>query len=131
MPTTAANLIERSISHTEIADAEWTPDLAADLAAACDDSTEASDTVVEYWGTDAGAEWRVHLTGPRTVYTISTDSASQTIVAADEDAAAIRFAHGEGLRGVKSATDLRAVVEMLGGYGTMTGPDGEIWTVTR
>lgn len=64
--TAAASLISRSISHTEIATAEWSADLAADLAAECDDSTEASDTVVEYWGTDEdGAEWRVHLTGDR------------------------------------------------------------------
>lgn len=65
--TAATSLIERSTSHTEIAHAEWSPTLAADISAECDDSVAASADVMEYWGTDEdGAEWRVHLTGSRT-----------------------------------------------------------------
>jgi hypothetical protein len=63
---TASSLIARSTSHSEVAHAEWSADLAADLAAECDDSTEASATVLEFWGVDDdGVEWRVHLDGAR------------------------------------------------------------------
>ncbi len=64
--TTAATLIERSIRNTEIVFAAYSADLADDLLVECEDSTEASDEVIEFWGTtEGGAEWRVHLTGPR------------------------------------------------------------------
>lgn len=63
---TADDLIARSVSHTEIVTAEWSEDLAEQLSAESDDSVDASDTVVEYWGTtESGAEWRVHLHGTR------------------------------------------------------------------
>lgn len=66
MNTTASDLIARSVSHTEIVSAPWTADLADGLLAECEDNIEASETVHEYWGTDAdGAEWRVHLHGVR------------------------------------------------------------------
>lgn len=64
---TSQDLIARSVSHTEVAYADWSPELAAELEDACEghvtggryaDGTE----VAEYWGTTpAGAEWRVHL----------------------------------------------------------------------
>ncbi len=60
--TTAAALISRSISHTEIAHADYDPDLATALEAESDDSVTGNDEQ-EFWGTDAdGNEWRVHLT---------------------------------------------------------------------
>lgn len=63
---TAQHLIARSISHTEIAHADYSADLADELSVECDDSSEASETVIEYWGTDDdGNEWRVHLSGDR------------------------------------------------------------------
>lgn len=58
--TTAQTLISRSISHSEIARAESTAELQAAMSAACDDYTR-TDTVIDYWGTDDGYEWRVHL----------------------------------------------------------------------
>lgn len=65
---TATDLIARSISHTEIVHADWTPELAEALSIECDDSVDASDTIAEYWGTDEdGEEWRVHLAGLRAV----------------------------------------------------------------
>lgn len=61
----AADLIARSIAHTEIARAAWAADLAADLRAVCEDYID-SGSVVEYWGADEdGHAWRVHLDGPR------------------------------------------------------------------
>jgi len=66
--STAAALIARSISHTEIASATWSTELAAALDIECDDGVDASNTVTEYWGvTLDGDEWRVHLTGARSV----------------------------------------------------------------
>lgn len=62
---TATALIARSVSHTEIVTAPWSEGLAADMSVECDDSVEASETVVEYWGTADGSEWRVHLSGVR------------------------------------------------------------------
>lgn len=61
----AQDLIDRSISYTEIVEAEWTAGRAADLLDASDGSVENGD-VVEFWGTDdcedeEAAEWRVHL----------------------------------------------------------------------
>lgn len=64
--TTAFDLITRSVSHTDIVHADWTADLAEALSIECEDSVEASDTVVEFWGTDEdGGDWRVHLSGSR------------------------------------------------------------------
>lgn len=64
--TTATDLIARSVSHTEIVTAAYDAEIAAALEAACEDSVEANDDVTEYWGTtEAGDEWRVHLTGAR------------------------------------------------------------------
>lgn len=66
MTTTATSLIERSISHTEIAKAEWTGDLYGDLLVECADWTSFDDgggETFDFWGTtDDGAEWRVYLT---------------------------------------------------------------------
>lgn len=60
----AQDLIERSVSHTEIAHAAWSEALADELALECEDSVETGE-VVEYWGTRPdGAEWRVHLRRP-------------------------------------------------------------------
>lgn len=57
----AQDLIERSVSHTEIARAAWSEELAAALLLESEDSVE-TEEVVEYWGTrEDGAEWRVHL----------------------------------------------------------------------
>ena len=57
----AAELITRSISHTEIAHGKYDAETAAELAARSDDSVE-NGAVIEYWGSDDdGAEWRVHL----------------------------------------------------------------------
>lgn len=57
----AEKLIQRSISHTEIVYAPYSAELAAELAAACEDSADA-DRAIEYWGTtEDGDEWRVHL----------------------------------------------------------------------
>lgn len=59
MPT-ATDLIERSISHTEIAHAPYAADLAEALREASDDSVE-TERGLEYWGERDGDEWRVHL----------------------------------------------------------------------
>lgn len=58
---TAADLVARSISHDEIADAIYTDDLHASLVAKCDDWTDV-DTYNDYWGSENGQEWRVKLT---------------------------------------------------------------------
>lgn len=58
---TAEELISESITHTTIANAAYTPELAASLMALSDDSVETT-SVLEYWGTDdEGNAWRVHL----------------------------------------------------------------------
>jgi hypothetical protein len=58
---TAEELITESITHTTIAHAAFTPDLAVSLMALSDDSAETAG-VLEYWGTDDdGNAWRVHL----------------------------------------------------------------------
>ena len=58
---TAEELISESITHTTIANAAYTPELAASLRALSDDSVETA-SVLEYWGTDDdGNAWRVHL----------------------------------------------------------------------
>lgn len=64
-------------------------------------------------------------------FTITTDSGAEAIDASDADKAAASFAAGEGLRGIATADDLCRYVERAGGYGIMTGPDGEIWRVAR
>lgn len=61
----ASDLIDRSISHTEIVFAEWTVQRAADLLDDSDGSCDCGE-VVEFWGSvnreDTGPqEWRVHL----------------------------------------------------------------------
>jgi len=57
----ATELIERSISHTEIAHGKYDAETAAELASLSDDSVK-NGAVIEYWGSDDdGAEWRVHL----------------------------------------------------------------------
>lgn len=57
------DLIQRSVSHNEIAHAEHSEYLAAHLLAECDDWVENGD-ITEYWGEhENGDEWRVHLHG--------------------------------------------------------------------
>lgn len=69
-PTVAA-AIARSISHTEIVWLDWSAAAQDALRGECEDSVDASDTVQEFWGADGdGAEWRVHLTGPRLTVTM-------------------------------------------------------------
>lgn len=70
MSLTAATLIAQSIAHSTIAHAPATLALIADLTAKCDDSVinrlpgEDGERIVrEFWGTDDGAEWRVHIEG--------------------------------------------------------------------
>lgn len=63
---TTQSLIVRSINHNEIVSSEWTAERESDLYAECEDSVVASDTLLEFWGTDyVGDHWRVHLTGER------------------------------------------------------------------
>lgn len=58
---TAEQMIERSISHTEIVTAPYAQELAEALSRESEDSVDAGE-VVEYWGTtDDGQEWRCHL----------------------------------------------------------------------
>ncbi len=65
--TTASDLIDRSVSHTEIASADWTEELETDLQAECEDSVDAGERH-EFWGTtESGSEWRVHLRMPAIV----------------------------------------------------------------
>ena len=57
------SLIAESIVEDRIVHADYSPELAADLAAAADDWME-NGPVVEYWGVDdagSGSAWRVHL----------------------------------------------------------------------
>ena len=62
--TTADKLIARSVSHTEIATADWTSELGAALRAACRGCGEGNDGIEDYWGvTEDGHEWRVELRG--------------------------------------------------------------------
>ena len=59
--TTAQDLIDRSVSYSEVARADWTVELAEALSLESDDSAE-TEGEVEYWGTrEDGEEWRVHL----------------------------------------------------------------------
>lgn len=62
----ADDLIAQSIANDEIAHAEWTDDLADELATRSDDWTTNGD-VLEFWGgDDDGNDWRVHLAKPAT-----------------------------------------------------------------
>lgn len=61
----ASDLIDRSISHTEIVTHPWSAGLETDLLAESDD-TVTSDDVIEFWGVtdcedDDAPTWRVHL----------------------------------------------------------------------
>lgn len=60
MDPTADQLIARSISHNEIAHADYEAGLMYELRDACD---ECASTVqaVEFWGFRDGRPWRVHL----------------------------------------------------------------------
>lgn len=62
----AAKLIARSISHDEAVTVEYDAEIATALEALCEDSVDGAGLdgdVTEYWGTtEAGDEWRVHLT---------------------------------------------------------------------
>ncbi len=60
MNPTADQLIKRSISHNEIAHADYEAGLMYELDAACDDCAETAQTV-EFWGDKDGSTWRVHL----------------------------------------------------------------------
>lgn len=54
--------IARSISHNEIVKLDWTADRASALRAACEDYVDTGDQRgVQFWGTDEGDQWRVHL----------------------------------------------------------------------
>lgn len=56
----ASQAIARSISHNEIVTLEYDETIAKHLRELSDDWVEANDRI-EYWGTDDGDEWRVHL----------------------------------------------------------------------
>ena len=58
--TTAEHLIAQSIQTTSIVHAEATPALMAALSLASEDDVQ-NGAVHEYWGTEDGSEWRVHL----------------------------------------------------------------------
>lgn len=60
MNPTADYLIGRSISHNEIAHADYEAGLMYELFAACHDCAE-TDQTVEFWGDEDGSPWRVHL----------------------------------------------------------------------
>lgn len=67
-------------------------------------------------------------------YRFTTDAGEQEIEAADADAAAAVYAADDGIRKVKTAEDLRAYIDRVGGYGVMcqTFSDGSyrvIWQV--
>lgn len=58
---TAADAIDRSISHDEIVTIPYDAEIATDLLVASEDSVEVDDRT-EYWGTSAsGHAWRVHM----------------------------------------------------------------------
>lgn len=59
--TTAQQLIDRSISHTEIVHAAWTIELDVELERLASGFTQAED-VRDFWGeTEDGEHWRVML----------------------------------------------------------------------
>ncbi len=59
---TAAQLIDQSVSQTEIAQAPRTAELDAELRSLAEDWVDANEGVREYWGTrEDGETWRVHL----------------------------------------------------------------------
>lgn len=60
MNPTADQLIARSISHNEIAHADYEAGLNNELFAECYDCAE-TDQTVEFWGDKDGRPWRVHL----------------------------------------------------------------------
>lgn len=60
MNPTAEYLIGRSISHNEIAHADYEAGLMYELDAACDAWAETAQTI-EFWGDKDGSPWRVHL----------------------------------------------------------------------
>lgn len=60
MKPTADQLIKRSISHNEIAHADYEAGLTNELFAECHDCAETEQTV-EFWGYKDGSPWRVHL----------------------------------------------------------------------
>ena len=59
--TTAQDLIDRSISHNEIAHSEYDAEIAAQLETLSENGGTRNDSVTEYWGILEGDEWRVHL----------------------------------------------------------------------
>ncbi|MCR4374216.1 MAG: hypothetical protein NUW22_05145 [Acidobacteria bacterium] len=76
---TAADAIERSISHDEIVHLDYDADIHADLIVACDDWTDGL-YETEYWadaegsdGTDGEMAWRVHLRHPVTVQDVDAE----------------------------------------------------------
>ena len=58
---TAQDLIERSISHNEIAHSEYDAEIAEQLWILSENGGTWNDSVIEYWGILDGDEWRVHL----------------------------------------------------------------------
>lgn len=59
-------------------------------------------------------------------FRVTTDSASETIDAANADEAARIFAESEGFTGVTDLDSLRAYLVRAGGYGTVADADGAI-----
>ena len=57
----AVAAIDRSISHTEIVHIDDEPGVRAALAERCEDFVDTNEGVIEYWGTERGEEWRVHV----------------------------------------------------------------------
>ena len=86
MTQTAAALIARSQSHTEIVHADYTADLDSELRALADDYVDGNNGTREYWGGEtAGAgTWRVHLDEPAAERAAS-DAAAAAIDYTDPD----------------------------------------------
>ncbi len=64
VPEAARKLIARSIQQDEIVHAPASRELHEALMAECDDWVETGSAGSEYWGTEDGSEWRVHLDEP-------------------------------------------------------------------
>jgi hypothetical protein len=64
-PSTAAEAIDRSVSHDEIVSLDYTDALYTDLLVACEDNVDVEGEYEDMWGTtESGHEWRVYLIHP-------------------------------------------------------------------
>ena len=57
----AQDAIDQSISRNETVHVSASDIDETDLLVECDDCADGNDGTVEYWGTEDGAEWRVHV----------------------------------------------------------------------